>query len=74
MEHGRDGYAPLCLILLDAFLFHLHLYHTTIGIEGDEGFTVVGKGDREFLATLLGGEFPDGGITLDDEGKRLDEE
>ena len=57
-----------------SFLFHLHLYHTPIGIEGDEGFTVVGKGDREFLAILLGGELPDGGVTLDDEGKRLDEE
>ena len=67
----------LCSTLFDFigvfFLLHLHLYHTTIGIEGDEGFAFR-KGDREFLATLLGREFPDGGVTLNDESKRLDEE
>ena len=35
VEHSRDGYAPLCLILSECFSLHLHLYHTTVGIEGD---------------------------------------
>ena len=75
----QSGARPrwLCSTLFDFigvfFLLHLHLYHTTVGIEGNEGFAFR-KGNEEFLAILLGREFPDGGVTLDDEGKRLDEE